>query len=127
MSHTCQFSTLVSHCSFLQCAHIRNCDFVDFYRETGSTGSESQAKTLKSLIRNFSSGLPTSPMLGRKVSCHQTSSGNADRLNNVDQMLLLSVIKMDLNPYWSNVEFSSTVLLSCTRSSVELKSTCYFI
>jgi len=46
---------------------------------------------------------------------------------NVDQMLLLSVIKMDLNPYWSNVEFSSTVLLSCTRSSVELKSTCYFI
>jgi len=76
----CQFSTLVSHCSFLQCAHIRNCDFVDFDRETGSAASESQSKTLKSLIRNFSSGLPTSPMLGRKVSSHQTVSGNAGRL-----------------------------------------------
>lgn len=73
-----QFSTVVSHFSFLQCAHIVNCNFVEFCRETGSTGAESQPKTLKSLIRNISSGLPTSPMLGRKAS-HQTSSG-IDRL-----------------------------------------------
>jgi hypothetical protein len=50
-------------------------DFSVIALESGSTGSESQAKTLKSLIRNFSSGLPTSPMLGRKVSSQQTSSG----------------------------------------------------
>jgi len=29
---------------------------------------------------------------------------------NVDQLLLLIFVKMDLNPYRSNVEFSSTVL-----------------
>jgi hypothetical protein len=67
-------------CLTALCAHIRNCDSVGFCRENGSTGSDSQAKTLKSLIRNISSGLPTSPMLGRKLSSQQASSGDADRL-----------------------------------------------
>jgi hypothetical protein len=55
---------------------LQMCNFnsVRFFRETVSMGVESQAKTLKNLIRNIGSGLPTSPILGRKLS-HQTSSG----------------------------------------------------
>ncbi|GFG39308.1 hypothetical protein Cfor_02233 [Coptotermes formosanus] len=50
-------------------------DFYVIALESGSTGGESQAKTLKSLIRNISSGLPTSPMLGRKASSIKQRQG----------------------------------------------------
>lgn len=51
-------------------------DFYIIALETGSTTGESQVKTLKNLIRNIGSGLPTSPILGRKVT-HQTSTGSS--------------------------------------------------
>ncbi|KAJ9585107.1 hypothetical protein L9F63_020547 [Diploptera punctata] len=50
-------------------------DFYVIALETGSISGESQVKTLKNLIRNIGSGLPTSPILGRKAS-HQTSTGS---------------------------------------------------
>jgi hypothetical protein len=63
----------------LLCARIFSCNSVNSSRETSSIAGESQAKTLKNLIRNIGSGLPTSPMLGRKMS-YQSSSGNAENI-----------------------------------------------
>jgi hypothetical protein len=74
--------------SFLLRSHSFSYNLVNFSRESGSTGGESQAKTLKSLIRNIGSGLPTSPILGRKIS-HQSSSGNAKNVAVCQQVVYL--------------------------------------
>ncbi|PSN38125.1 WD repeat-containing protein 91 [Blattella germanica] len=71
-------------------------DFYVIALETGSTGGESQVKTLKNLIRNIGSGLPTSPILGRKVS-HQTSIGSskikAGNTNSIEEIPVQQVKK----------------------------------
>ncbi|KAG8228533.1 hypothetical protein J437_LFUL008990 [Ladona fulva] len=50
----------------------------DFYiiAQEPQTAAESQSKTLKNLIRNIGSGLPTSPILGRKQSQNSSSQQN---------------------------------------------------
>ncbi|XP_067011129.2 WD repeat-containing protein 91 [Anabrus simplex] len=51
-------------------------DFYVIAQEALSSSSDTQSKTLKNLIRNIGSGLPTSPILSRKVSQQPVTAGS---------------------------------------------------
>ncbi|XP_023724016.1 WD repeat-containing protein 91 isoform X2 [Cryptotermes secundus] len=103
-------------------------DFYVIALETSSVAGESQAKTLKSLIRNIGSGLPTSPMLGRKVLCQSTSGapgkvkmGGSGRTEEQQQLKKHSSVKQQQRAVWTAAGKTSSAegVASKRQSSTE--------